>query len=62
MFNNTPLAPTIEVSSNGEEIAFLAASIALFSPEASSFTSGYGKNEVEQEMYPRPRRRTRREI
>lgn len=31
-------------------------------PEASSFTSGYGKNEVEQEMYPRPRRRTRREI
>ena len=30
--------------------------------EASSFTSGYGKNEVEQEMYPRPRRRTRREI
>ena len=30
--------------------------------EANSFTSGYGKNEVEQEMYPRPRRRTRREI
>ena len=28
-------------------------------PEASSFTSGYGKNEVEQEMYPRPRSRTR---
>ena len=31
--------------------------------EASSFTSGIlEKNEVEQEMYPRPRRRTRREI
>lgn len=26
-------------------------------PEASSFTSGYGKNEVEQEMWPRPRRK-----
>ena len=31
-------------------------------PESSSFTSGYTKNEVEQEMFPRPRRRTRREI
>lgn len=30
-------------------------------PEATSFTSNYGKNEVEQEMFPRPRRRSRRE-
>ena len=35
MFNNTPFAPTIEVSNNGDEIAFLAASIALFSPVAT---------------------------